>query len=156
MKVQNILSMLETGVSGIRCLDRLGGGLKVPWHATRCGAISPYKPFWKCPPRCVLDRSVDQPTQWMVANVTRNRHRQLIESIKLGICRDDLALLSQIMACDTPHQPAQSLLNISIWKSFIAIKNINLHCQRCKAGEQQNKKAAFPAFSDRRWHWGKR
>ena len=44
--------------------------------------ISLYKPFWKsapydikrgrkwaCPPRCVLDRSVYQPSQWTVANV---------------------------------------------------------------------------------------
>ena len=24
--------------------------LKVPWHATRCGVISRYKPFWKSAP----------------------------------------------------------------------------------------------------------
>ena len=51
--------------------------LKLPWPATGCGVKSRYKPKiclfwhheWACPPRCVLDRSVHQPTQWTVANV---------------------------------------------------------------------------------------
>jgi hypothetical protein len=53
--------------------------LKVPY----CGVsvIHRYNPFleiclfwhhkWACPPRCVLDISVYQPTQWIVANVAQ-------------------------------------------------------------------------------------
>ena len=46
--------------------------LKVPSHATRCACDSPLQASfendhkWACPPRCVLYRSVYQPTQWTV------------------------------------------------------------------------------------------
>ena len=40
---------------------------------SRFGNLAPYDFIrgrkWVCPPRCVLDRSVYQPTQWTVANV---------------------------------------------------------------------------------------
>ena len=32
--------------------------LKVPWHATRCGVISRYKPFWKSAPYDITSERV--------------------------------------------------------------------------------------------------
>ena len=37
----------------------------VPWHATRCGVISWYKPFWKSSPYDITGGRVHQDVCWI-------------------------------------------------------------------------------------------